>query len=107
MLISGAAIAGLLPGLDGPAYNFAMKHAELAPPLGEEEQAPPTSEALSRDGELCFRAWVNSLPVPIAQRVTLKFPNDFETGPSRPEFELFGPDIVRAAGKGLLDHVQS
>ena len=40
----------------------------------------------------------------IAERVALKFPEDFASDPLQPEFEHYGPDIVRAAGKGLLHH---
>jgi hypothetical protein len=106
MLISKPAIASLFAGAGEWAHGFAMANADLAPPASaqDSEDEPPTAEILTRDGQLCFRAWLNTLSAPAAQRVVLKFPGDLETSPLPPVFEVHGPAIFRAAGGGVLDH---
>ncbi len=108
MLISKPAIAALFAGAGGWAHGYAMAQAELVPPASGDanESTPPTDEAIVQDGWLCFRAWLAKLSAPAAQRIALKFPKDFETGPLPSGFEAYGPDIVRAAGKGVLDHAR-
>ncbi len=104
LLISKPAIAALFAGAGGWAHSYAMAQAELAPPASGDgkEITPPTEENILRDGRLCFRAWLSKLSAPVAQRVALKFPEDFENGPLPFEFEAYGSGIVRAAGKGVL-----
>jgi hypothetical protein len=105
MLISKPAIAALFPGMGDWAHSYVMAQVEMAPPSGDiTEGTPPTAEIMARDGQLCFRAWLGELSAPAAQRIALKFPKDFETGPLPPEFEAYGPGILRAAGRGVLDH---
>lgn len=105
MLISRPAIAALFAGVEDWGHGYVMGQMEMAPPSSEGlESAPPTEETIVRDGQLCFRAWLGELSAPAAQRIALKFPKDFETGPLPPEFEAYGPGIVRAAGRGMLDH---
>lgn len=104
-LISKALIAELLSGLDDWAYNLAVTCADLRPSDASPECAPPlTKEMVSGDGHLCFRAWLDTLPAALAGRIALKFPDNFENDPLLPDFELYGPDIVRAAGRELLRH---
>lgn len=105
--IARTVIAELLSGLDDQAYHLAATYAELAPPLDESQESGslPTGASILQDGRRCFRAWLNAIPESIAKRVALKFPHDFETDSLPPECKLYGPDIVRAAGKELLGHV--
>ena len=76
--ISSAAIADLLIGLNNRAYAAAVGHANLGRPISGEARPPITltRQDLIDDGKLCFRAWVETLPSSISQRLWLKFPSD-------------------------------
>jgi len=105
--ISGAAIASLLSGLDERAYEAAVKHADLSSGIDLEtwRPAPITRDTILRDGHYCFRAWVKTLPPPVAKRVWLKFPNDPGDGELAPVFHTHGPKAVITAAKHIYQHV--
>ncbi len=105
-LIGKEALGSALSVIDDETFRLAVAHADLAPirDSGLLEASPPTKEALLRDGDLCFIAWLNSLPASLAKRVALKFPPDFESGTPSPDHGIYGPAIIRKCGEAFVVH---
>lgn len=105
-LITKVDLAEIHRAIGEAGYQLAISKAAFfpAPDNPGTDLERPSEACLERDGVLCFRAWMATLPKSVSARIGLKFPTPFDATSIPPNFSQHGPSIISAIGKELTNH---